>query len=182
MRIFLILIATIFTFSGGDENGSLSVNDVKNGPISFRANIDSITTIFGIPKTIERTVGFCGKGPIFINGKIAPGDSVYCDSLIIYTYDSLTICFDINGNMEYYFFTTSRFATVRGVRTGDPQEKIIELYGQPTWGDSLRSYSDWLPSEDDEIRYQVSKGVQGIAFYLHKGKVRRIFIGRGSAC
>jgi hypothetical protein len=115
------------------------------------------------------------------------GDSIvseemFCDSLRVYTYDSLTICTDDQGAIEYYSFTTSRFVTSRGIKIGDRKEKILQTYGAPTWYDSAYVYSDRHALEDDQIQYAVKESNIGIAFYVSKGVLYRIFIGRGSAC
>jgi hypothetical protein len=115
------------------------------------------------------------------------GDSIvseemFCDSLRVYTYDSLTICTDDQGAIEYYSFTTSRFVTARGIKIGDRKEKILQTYGAPTWYDSAYVYSDRHALEDDQIQYAVKESNIGIAFYVSKGVLYRIFIGRGSAC
>jgi hypothetical protein len=138
--------------------------------------------MFGKPKHIERTVGFCGKGPKIINNEIVPGDSMYCDSLVIYTLDSLTICTNNFGNIEYYFFSISAFKTKRGIHIGSSKEEVLKVYGTPSKFDQTYVFLDRLADEDDQLQYAASEGANGIVFFFSSGKVKRIFIGRGSAC
>src|SRR5213079_1199994 len=100
-------------------------------PIPFNTRTDSLLTRFGKPKTIEHSVDFCGKGPIMRGTQVMEGDTIYCDSVIIYRYDSLTISVDMQGHMEYYTFTMTALITMRGIQVGDTKEKIEQHYGTP---------------------------------------------------
>lgn len=175
------LLASLLLGASSPKGGSLTGADYLNGPIPFQARIESLITALGHPTSVLHTVDFCGKGPKMVGDSIV-GEEMFCDSLRIYTYDSLTICSDDQWAIEYYYFTTSRFVTARGIKIGDRKEKILQTYGTPTWYDSAYVYSDRKPPEDDEIQYAVKESNMGIAFYLTRGVVYRIFIGRGSAC
>jgi hypothetical protein len=181
LKCQVVFLLSSLLVGSSHDGGSLSGADYLNGPIPFQARIDSLITALGHPTSVVHSVGFCGKGPKMIGDSIV-GEEMFCDSLRVYTFDSLTICTDDQGAIEYYSFTVSRFVTARGIQIGDRKEKILQTYGAPTWYDSAYVYSDRKPPEDDEIQYAVKESNMGIAFYLSRGVVYRIFIGRGRAC
>ena len=178
---FLVLIP-LLAMPWHAQNGTLSEKDYLLGPIPFNARTDSLISILGPANSIEHTVGFCGKGPIMIGDSVVPGDTVYCDSLRVYRYDSLTICTDNHGAMEYYFFTRHGLLTKRGIGIGDLKTKVLRAYGKPDWMDSARVYDERLETEDDHLQYGNGETYYGIAFFMFNGKVCRIFIGRGEGC
>jgi hypothetical protein len=146
----VVFLVSLLLGASTHKGGSLTTADYLNGPIPILSRIDSLITALGQPTSVLHTVGFCGKGPKIVGDSIV-GEEIFCDSLRIYTYDSLTVCTDDQGAIEYYLFTTSRFVTARGIKIGDRKEKILETYGSPTWYDSAYVYSDRQAPEDDQI-------------------------------
>ena len=119
------LLVSLLLSASSHEGGSLSKADYLTGPIPFRARLDSLFVALGRPISVVHDVGFCGKGSKTVGDSIEE-DVIICDSLRIYSYDSLTICTDDQGAIEYYFFTTSRLVTARGIKIGDRIERILQ--------------------------------------------------------
>jgi hypothetical protein len=187
MKTLLAIFVLLFFSPKDDPTGSLSIQDCTIGRLSFNLIVDSAIVSFGKPSSVERSVGYCGKGPKMRGGQQVEGDSIYCDSIVTYSFDSLTICTNLKGYLEYYVFTKSDMVTKRGIRIGDTKEKILKAYGIPKWMDSVYVFSEPLPNKNDSIRYNdsiqyvVADDYNGIEFLLSDGRVTRIYVGRGSA-
>jgi hypothetical protein len=160
---------------------SLTGKDVA-GPLPETTQVDSLFVVYGTPRNVERTVGFCGKGPRIIDNVVLEGDSIYCDSLLIYTLDSLTVCTDNLRRIQYYTFTTTKLKTTRGIAVGQSKEKVLATYGKPTEADNIYVFADLIAGEDDSLQYLCENSPLGIQFFFSHGIVTRIFVGRGAAC
>ena len=175
-----IILLPFLIFSVQIE-ATLTARDIA-GPFPETTSVDSIFRAFGEPKHIELTIGFCGKGPRIIDNEVVEGDSIYCDSLRIYTLDSLTVCTDNLGRLQYYSFTTTRLRTTRGIGIGQTKEEVLRVYGKPSWMDSAYVFDEPMSGEDDALQYVCIDSPIGIEFFFSHGMLRRIFLGRGSAC
>jgi hypothetical protein len=181
MQSIIIIILSVRILSVQDNRkASLTEKDIA-GPLPESMRVDSLFSTFGQPKHIERTVGFCGKGPRIINNEVVEGDSIYCDSLLIYTLDSLTVCMDNLGRLEYYSFTTAILKTTRGI-IGQSKEEVLQVYGKPSWMDRAYVFDEPMNGEDDTLQYVCVDSPIDIEFFFSQGRITRIFLGRGSAC
>ncbi len=177
------LLLAIICFSGASySQGSLKPEDYLNAPISFTAKMDSVLSLFGPVRSMTEDEAFGGKGPIMRGDSVLPGDTVYTTHLRVFKCDSITLAFNDGNTIEYYVFTTTRLVTARGIRVGDSKEQLFKRYPHPTDDDQMRSYDDLAPGEDELIEYGNSDDVNGIAFFFSKGRIRRIYIGRGAGC
>jgi hypothetical protein len=165
-----------------NSQGSLTAKDYIDLPVSFSTKMELILAQFGPVRSVQQEEAFGGKGPIIRGDSILPGDTIYTTHLRIFTCDSIAFAFNDNDKLEYYFFTASGLRTFRGIGIGATKNDLLRAYPQPNDDDWVRHFDDLRPDEDEVLQYADSESVNGIAFFFSKGKVKRIYVGRGAGC
>ena len=84
-----------------------------------------------------------------------------------WTYRGLVIYFDQQGRLHQAHLTSPRYATARGLRVGEPVDRVTPLYGATCYEHSF-TFCRRITSDFDE---------RGIIVEVHRGHVTRIVIG-----
>ncbi len=87
------------------------------------------------------------------------------DTLTTWEYDGVMVTFGYISRLGITL-TSPRVATHRGLRVGDCEQRVRELYGPPSWREEL----DWI-YEDPRERLHV------IRVTVRDGRVREIYVG-----
>jgi len=161
------LAVVVFLFAVISQSQELTESDFRVGDLVVNEKVDTtfLFTRFGSPIKIEQ----------FIETHRTPSP----ETTYVCQFDSVSVTFDRFG-IRYLEFTTSSWATHRGVQIGDEPEKILKLYGKP----STERYLDFSedPNEDVLSYYIRPNSTLGIAFYLHNKRVWKIIVGWGAGC
>ena len=182
MRLFVVTCAIVSLHLFAHSQGSLAERDFKNVPIPFELRMDSVLAKYGPVISMSEKQAFGGKGPIIRGDSIVPGDTIFYEHLRIARCDSVTFAFNDGGFLEYYYFTSTVHTTTRGISVGSTKQDVLRAYGIPNEIDREVIFDDPMQGEDEILTYNYSNSTYGLGFFFSKGKVKRIFVGRGSIC
>ena len=110
----------------------------------------TVIRILGRPDSISREAN-----PFDSSGVLTTWH--YADVLVNYVYTDTVLSLVVSG---------PRLATARGIRVGDPVERIVKAYGTP----ASNSEGDWVYEDPKQELHQLS-------FLVRDGRVVRIIIG-----